>query len=94
MKSNAIAAVGIALVNLPLTVKSHLLFRKRRAEMESRAGAALTRLAVAQVDPIRLSRGNYSKRAAVALPDPFHRLLPTWFGRILTDPVGCRRAAF
>ena len=39
MKSNAIAAVGIALVNLPLTVKPHLLFRKRRAEMEGRAGA-------------------------------------------------------
>ena len=88
MKSNAIAAVGIALVNLPLTVKSHLLFRKRRAEMESRAGAALTRLAVAQVDPIRLSRGNYSKRAAVALPDPFHRLLPTWFNRIFGRSCG------
>jgi len=32
---------------LPLTVKLHLLFRKRRAEMEGRAGAALARLTMA-----------------------------------------------
>ena len=47
MKSNAIAAVGIALVNLPLTVEPHPLFWIARAEMEGRAGAALARLAVA-----------------------------------------------
>src|SRR5438270_13390856 len=73
MESNAIAAVGIALVNLPLTVKPHLLFRKRRAEMEGRAGATLTSLAIAQINPIRFTRGNYSKRTAMAFPDPFHR---------------------
>jgi hypothetical protein len=28
----------------------------------------------------------------VALPDPFHSLLPTWFDRILADHAGCRRA--
>jgi hypothetical protein len=93
MKSNAIAAVGVALVNLPLTMEPYLLFRITGTEMESGAGASLARLAVAQINPIGFTRGNYSKRAAVALPDPFHRLLPTWFGRILTDPVGCRRAA-
>src|SRR5438270_559394 len=93
MKSNAIAAVGITLVNLPLTVKPHLLFRKRRAEMEGRAGATLASLAIAQINPIGFTHGNYSKRAAVAFPDPFHRLLPTWFSRNLADPVGCRRAA-
>jgi hypothetical protein len=62
--------------------------------METDAGAPLACLAVAKINSIRFTHGNYSKRAAVALPDPFHRLLPTWFGRILTDPVGCRRAAF
>src|SRR5947209_20556943 len=56
MKSDAIAAVGIALVNLPLTVKPHLLFRKRRAEMEGRAGATLTSLAIAPINPIRFTR--------------------------------------
>jgi hypothetical protein len=76
MKSNAIAAVGIALVNLPLTVEPHLLFRKRRAEMEGRAGAALARLTVAKVHPIRFTRRDYSKRPAVALPGSFHRSPP------------------
>ena len=94
MKSNAITAIGVAFVNLPLTVEPHPLFRITRTEMESSAGAPLACLAVAKINSIRFTRGNYSKRAAVALPDPFHRLLPTWFGRILTDPVGCRRAAF
>jgi hypothetical protein len=52
------------------------------------------RLAMAQINPIGFTRGNYSKRAAVAVADPFHRLLPTWFSRYLADPVGCRRAAW
>jgi hypothetical protein len=94
MKSNAIAAVGIALVNLPLTVKPHPLFRKRRAEMEGRAGATLASLAIAQINPIRFTRGNYSKRAAVALPDPFHRLLPTWFNCIFGRSCGLPSSRF
>ena len=93
MKSNAIAAVGVALVDLPLAIEAYLLFLVRRAEMESGASTTLARLAVAQINPIRFTRGNYSKRTAVALPDPFHRLLPNWFDRNLTDPMGCRRAA-
>jgi hypothetical protein len=94
MKSDAVTAVGVALVNLPLTVKPHLLFRKRRAEVEGRAGATLASLAIAQINPIRFTRGNYSKRAAMALPDRFHRLLPTQPSLAVDDPVGCRRAAF
>ena len=82
MKSNAITAVGVALVNLPFTVEPHPIFRITRTEMESGTSPTLARLAVAQIHPIRFTRGNYSKRAAMALPDPFHRLLPTWFGRI------------
>ena len=62
MKSNAIAAVGVALVNPPLTMEPYPLFRITGTEMESGASAALARLAVAQVDPIRFTRGNYSKR--------------------------------
>jgi hypothetical protein len=83
MKSNAITTVGVALVNLPLTVEPHPIFRITRTEMESGASPTLARLAVAQVDPIRFTRGNYSQRAAVALPDPFHRLLPTWLAAFL-----------
>jgi hypothetical protein len=37
MKSNAIAAVGVALVDLPLAVEPHLLLRIRRTEMEGGA---------------------------------------------------------
>jgi hypothetical protein len=76
MKSNAITAVGISLVDLPLTVEAHPIFRITRTEMESGASPTLARLAVAQVNAIGLTRGNYSKRAAVALPDPFHSFLP------------------
>jgi hypothetical protein len=76
MKSNAIATIGVALVDLLLAVEPHLLFRIRRAEVEGSAGAALASLAVAQIDPIRFSCGNYSKRAAVALPNPFHHSSP------------------
>src|SRR5215471_12126964 len=70
MKSDAVAAVGIALVDLPLAVEPDPLFGIGRTEMESSAGAALARLAVAKISPIRFTRGNYSKRTAVALPDP------------------------
>jgi hypothetical protein len=37
MKSNAIAAVGVALADLPLAVEPHLLLRIRRTEMEGGA---------------------------------------------------------
>jgi len=37
MKSSAMAAVGIALVYLPLTVEPHMLFWIQRAEMEGGA---------------------------------------------------------
>jgi len=90
MKSNLITAVGVALVNLPLPIEPHLLFRKTCAEMESGTGAALACLTVAQVHPIRFTRGNYSKRAAVALPGSFHRSPPAviggHFGRFLRLP--------
>jgi hypothetical protein len=76
MKSNPITAVGVALVDLPLPIEPHLLFWKTCAEMESSTGAALTRLAVAQINPIRFTCGNYSKRAEVALPGSFHRSPP------------------
>ena len=40
MKSNAIAAVGVAFVDLSLTVEAHPLFRITGTEMESGAGAS------------------------------------------------------
>jgi hypothetical protein len=51
--------------------------------MKGGARAMLASLAVAQVHPIRLACGNYSKGAAVALPDPFQiplppQLTPVW----------------
>jgi hypothetical protein len=81
MKSNAIATVGVALVNLPLAVEPHVLSWIRRAEMECGAGAALARLAVAQVDPFRIACGDNAKRAAVALRGSFHRSPPVSFTR-------------
>jgi hypothetical protein len=72
MESNAIATVSVALVDLPLAVKSHLLFRICGAEMEGGAGATLARLAVAQVNPIGITGGNNAKRAAMALLGSVH----------------------
>jgi hypothetical protein len=77
MKSNAIAAVGIALIDLPLAVKPDLLFRIACTEMKGSAGATLASLAVEQVHPIRFTGGNYSKGATVALRGSFHRSPPS-----------------
>jgi hypothetical protein len=76
MKSDAIAAVGTAFVDFPLAIEPHPMFGITRTEMESGAGVALARLAVAQVDPIGLTRGDDAKRAAVATPGSFHRSSP------------------
>jgi len=82
MKSNVVAAIGVTLVDLPLAVEPHPLFGIGRTELESSASAALAHVAVAKINPIRFTRGNYSKRTAVALPDPFHRPPPR-----LSEPV-------
>ena len=83
MKSNAVATIGFALVDFPLTIEPHLLFRKSGTGMESGTGAALARLAVAQINSIGFTRGNYSKRPTVALPGSFHR----------HPPLGCVHVA-
>jgi hypothetical protein len=44
---------------------------------------------VAQVDPIRFPRGNYSKRATVALPGSIHRSPPAMTWATLADFLGC-----
>src|SRR5215831_14690338 len=80
MKSNQIAAVGIALVDLPFAIEPHLFFPIRRTEMKSGTGAPLARLTMAQVNPIWFTRGNYPKRPAVTLPNPFHRPPPSLAG--------------
>jgi len=47
MKSNQIAAVGVALVDLPFAIEPHLFFPIRRTEMKSGTGAPLARLTMA-----------------------------------------------
>jgi hypothetical protein len=76
MKPNAITAVGVALVNLSLTIEPYPLFRITGTEVESGASPTLARFTVAQINPIGFTCGNYSKLAGVALNDPFHSLLP------------------
>ena len=77
MKTNAIAAVGVTFVDLPLPVEPYPRFRKSSAKMEGGPGTALACFAVAQIDPIRFTRGYHSQRAAVALPGSFHRHSPS-----------------
>src|SRR6516225_2370685 len=48
MKSNAVATVGVALVDLLVAVEPHSLFGTCRTEMESRVGPTLARVAVAR----------------------------------------------
>src|SRR5437762_1258942 len=55
MKSNAVAAVGVAVIDLPLAVKPDVLFRVARTKMKGGTGATLASLAVAQVHPIRFT---------------------------------------
>jgi hypothetical protein len=44
---------------------------------------------VAQIHPIGFTRGNHAKRAAVALPDPFHRPSPPgWCAHTFANLVG------
>src|SRR5215469_6833735 len=92
MKPNAIAAVGIAFVDLPLPVEPYPLFRQSSAKMEGGAGTALACFAVAQINPIRFTRGYHSQRVTVALPGSFHRHPPRSCSRSLADLVGSRRA--
>ena len=94
MKSNAIATVGIAFVDLPLAIEPHPLFRIAGTKMESGASAALACLAVAQINPIgspvAITRSEPQWHCPIRSID----LLPTWFGRILTDPRGLPSSRF
>src|SRR5579862_8875199 len=51
------AAVGPALEDFVFALDPHLCPWPGGAEMEGRAGAALARLAVTEIDPLRLARG-------------------------------------
>jgi hypothetical protein len=61
MKTNGIAAVGVAFVDLPLPVESYPRFRKSSAKMEGGASTVLACFAVAQINPIRFTRGYHSQ---------------------------------
>ena len=94
MKSNPVAAVGIAFVDLPLPIEPHLLFRISCAEMESGTGAALARLTVAQVHPSRFTRGQLLESAAQwHCPVLSIDLLPPSSEIPLAGSLDCRRAA-
>ena len=66
------AAIGPALVDLPFALDPHLPLQPGGAEMEGCAGAALARLAVTEVDALRLARGDDFERPAMAHSNSFH----------------------
>jgi hypothetical protein len=91
VKPDAMAAVGIAFIDPALAVEPHPLFQIGCAKMERGAGSALARLAMAQINPFRLTRGDHAKRAAMALTGSFHlshpSLLQVHQSRILLYPI-------
>src|SRR5258707_343234 len=72
IKADPIAAVRAALVDLALAFEPHLVFRVARAEMEGGAGAPPAGLAMAEIDALRLARGDNLERSAMAFGRPFH----------------------
>src|SRR5258705_4602722 len=92
IKADPIAAVGAALVDLALAFEPHLLFRVARAEMEGGAGAPPARLAMAEIDALRLARRDYFERSAMAFGRPFHCCLRAdcWCGAFCRCSAGAR----
>ncbi len=71
VKADGEPAVGYPRINLVLTFGPHLAFQPAGAEMECGPRAALARLAVAEVNPVRFARGDDLERAAMALRRSF-----------------------
>ena len=71
VKPDAIARIGLALVNFALAVEPHPLFQIGCAEMKRGASATLARLTVAEINSFRLARGDDAKRATMAFAEPF-----------------------
>ena len=69
--------IHVTFVDLPLPVEPYPRFRKSSAKMEGGAGTMLACFAVAQINPIRFTRGYHCERAAVALPGSLDRHSPS-----------------
>ena len=83
MKSNLVAAIGVALVDLPLAVEPHPLFGIGRTELESSASAALAHVAVAKINPITRSEPQWHcPTRSIGLPPGYlsqsNRFLTPW----------------
>src|SRR6266478_5391671 len=90
-----VAAVGIALVDLALAFEPDLVFPIARAGVEGGAGAAPAGLAMAEVNPLRLARGDHPQLAAMAFRRPLHRSPPRVLPAItFADPPGSCRGAW
>src|SRR5260370_6102640 len=61
------AAVRVTLINLVVALDPNLAFRVSAAGMDDRPRAALTSPTTTHIYPLRLPRGDYPKRAAMAL---------------------------
>src|SRR5262249_4383249 len=86
MKTDLVAAVGIARVNLARAFDPYLAFQKDSAGMHNCTCAALTCHAMANIDAIRFARCDDPQRPAVAQCRSFHCLLPSSFSRFCPAP--------
>jgi hypothetical protein len=76
MEADLETAIGVTLIDLAVALDPNLAFRISAAGMDDGPGAALTSPTMADIHSFRLPRGNYPKRAAMALRRSLHRLPP------------------
>jgi hypothetical protein len=75
METDAIAGVSFALVYFAVAFETNPCLQIRGSEVEGCACPALTCLAVAQINALRVTRGDNAERPAVTLPISFHESL-------------------
>ena len=91
MKTDLEAAIRITLINLVVAFNPNTAFRKSAAGVDDGSSTALTSPTMTDIHSFRLSKSDYSKRAAVALrrsllvtshhDSPKRRLIPPYARR-------------
>src|SRR6516162_4310740 len=76
MKADFEPALGDPAIGLVLAFDPHLALQPSAAVVNDRPGAALARLAMTDIDAVRLSRRDRPQLSAMTFRDPLHLVLP------------------
>src|SRR5262249_41358536 len=88
VKADLEPAIGHARVDFVLALDPHLGLPPAAARMDDRTGAALARLAMADIDVFRLARRDRLEPTAMAFRHSFHAHPPGWMRAIFPLPAG------